>query len=208
MPIHVDHDVRRAELARAVWRIVVRDGVRAATVRGVAREAGLSMGSVRHFFGTQDELLRFAVEEVVDQARRRIEAGTAARQSAVAEGRSLEPVADLLEEVIPLDDERLIEAEVWSAFTAPPVTDPVIAAIRRQVDDGVRDICRSALSALAELGRLHPARLLDVEVARLHALVDGLTLHVMRATAGLDRDRVRAILLTHLGDVRAAPSRM
>jgi AcrR family transcriptional regulator len=204
VPVHVDHAVRRAELARAVWRIVARDGVRAASVRGVAREAGLSMGSVRHFFSTQDELLRFAVEEVVDQAGRRIEAGTAARQATVAEGRPLAAVADLLQEVIPLDDERLIEAEVWAAFTAPPVTDPAIAELRQQVDDGVRELCRNALSALAEFGLLHPARDRDVEVARLHALVDGLAVHVVRATAGLRHDRVRAILLTHLGDLRVA----
>ena len=57
MPVRLDHDERRTELAEAVWRVIRREGVRGASVRGVAREAGLSMGSVRYFFGTQEELL-------------------------------------------------------------------------------------------------------------------------------------------------------
>ena len=88
---------------------------------------------------------------------------------------------------------------MWAAFTAPPVTDAAIDAIRRQVDDGVRTLCHGALASLAELGLLDPARDLGVEAARLHALVDGLTLHVMRAVA--DAQRVRTILLRHLGDL-------
>ncbi len=205
MPIQLDHDQRRAQLARAVWRIVVREGVRGATVRGVAKEAGLSTGSVRHFFGTQEELLLFAVQEIVDQATRRIEAGSSARASAVEQGRPFEAATALLEEVLPLDEERLTEARVWAAFTTPPHTDPAIAEIRRQVDDGVRSLCRDTLTGLSELGLLHPARVLDVETDRLHALVDGLTIHVMADPEGTPVERVRSVLHTHLGDLSRPP---
>ncbi len=201
MPVQVDHDARRAQLAQAVWRIVVRDGVRGASVRGVAREAGLSMGSVRHFFASQDELLRFAVQEVVSQASRRIEAGAPDRMAAVAEGRPLDAIVALLEEVLPLDEERMTEAKVWAALTAPPATDPGMGAIRRQADDGIRQLCRDALGALAEFGLLHPARDLAIETERIHSLLDGLALHLMLDPARTPADRVRALLLTHLRDL-------
>ncbi|MGH8776270.1 MAG: TetR/AcrR family transcriptional regulator [Jiangellaceae bacterium] len=207
MPVQVDHDARRAQLAQAVWRIVVRDGVRGASVRGVAREAGLSMGSVRHFFGTQEELLLFAVQEVVSQASRRIEAGAQARTSAVDQGRPLDAAVALLEEVLPLDEERQVEAMVWAAFTAPPVTDPSMAAIRRQVDDDIRQLCRDTLTGLAELGLLHPARDVAVEVERVHALLDGLTMHMLLDPAQTPADRVRPVLLTHVGDLGTPPNR-
>jgi AcrR family transcriptional regulator len=41
--------------------VIRRDGVAAASVRAVAREAGTSMGALRHWFATQDELLHFAM---------------------------------------------------------------------------------------------------------------------------------------------------
>ncbi len=197
---------QRARLAQAVWRIVVREGVRGASVRGVAREAGLSMGSVRHFFGTQDGLLGFAVQEVVEQARQRIEAGAQARMSAVDQGRPLDAAVGLLEEVLPLDDERLTEAKVWAAFTAPPVTDPAMAGIRRQGDEGVRQLCHDTLTGLAGLGLLDPARDLDVEIERVQAMLDGLTIHLLLDLAHTPADRVRTVLRTHLGDLSRPPN--
>ena len=206
VPIHVDHEIRRLQLAQAVWRIVVRDGVTAASVRAVAREAGLSMGSVRHFFASHDQLLLFAVEALVEQARRRIEAGTPARMALLAAGRPLAAVAALLEEVVPLDAERQTEAKVWAAFTTPPATSPEVATIREQVDDGVRELCRNALDALQQFGRLHADRDRRIEIERIHALLDGLAIHLTLEPGRLDSDLVRSVILTHLGDLASTPS--
>ncbi len=70
----VDIEARRTELAEALWRVIRRDGLERASVRNVAREAGLSMGALRHYFGTQDELLAFAMRLVIERARGRMEA--------------------------------------------------------------------------------------------------------------------------------------
>lgn len=194
-----------ARLAEAVWRIVARDGVTAASVRGIARESGLSMGSVRHFFSTQDGLLRFAVSEMVEHVRRRIDAGAASRAAAVDQGRPIDAAVALLEEVLPLDDRRLIEARVWAAFTAPPVADMKMAGIRSQFDEGIKELCRGMLAKLGESGVLHPGRDLDVETERVRALVDGLAVHLLLEPAALPASRVRSILVAHLNDLRAAP---
>src|SRR5918998_1254214 len=74
MPRQVDPTQRRAELAEAVWTVIRRDGLQRASVRNVAREAGLSMGSLRHYFATQSELLCFAMQLVGDRARARVRA--------------------------------------------------------------------------------------------------------------------------------------
>jgi AcrR family transcriptional regulator len=91
--------------------VIRRDGLQRASVRNVAREAGLSMGSLRDYFATQSELLCFAMHLVGDRARARV--------------RELRPAADprataerLLQELVALDDERRAESEVWLAFTA------------------------------------------------------------------------------------------
>ncbi len=202
MPLRIDHSARRSQLAEAVWRIVRREGVRGASVRGVAREAGLSMGSVRHFFSTQDELLQFALREVIDKSRRRIEAGTPARTALAAKGRSLEAAVSLLEEVLPLDDERLTEARVYAAFAGQTVTDKAMATIQREADTDVRQLCRDSLAGLAELGDVDADRDLDVETERLWSLVDGLTLHLLHDPAGTSRALVAKVLRTHLEDLR------
>jgi AcrR family transcriptional regulator len=206
VPIYVDHDARRSELAQAVWRIVGREGVAGASVRAVAQEAGLSMGSVRHFFASQDDLLRFAVEELVARARRRVAAAAPRRMALLAEGRPLAAVAALLEEGLPLDAERRTEARVWAAFTTPPVTNPAIAALRKQVDDGVRELCADAVNALRELGLLHADRDRRMEIARLHTMLDGLAIHLTSEPARVAPKLARRILLTHLGELATSPA--
>ncbi|HWT95113.1 MAG TPA: TetR family transcriptional regulator C-terminal domain-containing protein, partial [Solirubrobacteraceae bacterium] len=119
MPKHVDHDQRRDELADAVWRLVVREGVEAASLRRVAAEAGWSVGSVRHYFATQHELLTFAMELVVTRATARLQTtppGPDAPATAAA----------LLGQLLPLDDERRAEMQVWLAFSTRAAVDPAL----------------------------------------------------------------------------------
>lgn len=176
MPLRVDHVERRVRLAEAVWRIVAHDGVAGASVRGVAREANLSMGSVRHFFGSQDELLQFAMREVIVRASKRV---AAQRAASVENQDPLDVIAQRLEHVLPLDEERLTEARIWMAFTAHCSQQPGLAAIRREADEEVRRLCRNCLIELGQLRRLAARRDLDVETERLWALLDGLTTHVV-----------------------------
>jgi AcrR family transcriptional regulator len=60
MPKVVDHEVRRAEIAEALWRVVAREGIEAATIRAVAAEAGWSRGIVEHYFDSKDALVLYA----------------------------------------------------------------------------------------------------------------------------------------------------
>ncbi|NLZ97477.1 MAG: TetR family transcriptional regulator, partial [Micrococcus sp.] len=50
MPKIVDHEQRRRELAQAIWSIIALRGLSAVTLRSVAAEAGVSMGTVQHYF--------------------------------------------------------------------------------------------------------------------------------------------------------------
>ena len=200
MPRVVDHAQRRAELAEAVWRVVRRDGIEHASVREVAREANLSMGSLRYFFDSQDGLLRFAMEEVIRRVQARVEAGAPAREAAMRRGKPGDAVIDLLEQVLPLDDERLAEAQIWLAFTPRALIDPQLHAVRRQADDGVRELCRQCLLGLSGFGLMTPERSLHQETERLWALIDGLTLHLV--TGHTSRRTARRVLRAHLAELR------
>ncbi|MEN2447820.1 TetR family transcriptional regulator, partial [Bacillus sp. JR_15] len=56
MPKIVDHEKQKEKIAEAVWNVIHRDGLEQCTVRNVAKEAGLSAGSMRHYFPHQSEL--------------------------------------------------------------------------------------------------------------------------------------------------------
>ena len=198
MPRQVDPEQRRAELAEAVWTVIRRDGLQRASVRNVAREAGLSMGSLRHYFATQAELLCFAMQLVGDRARARVRAmQPAAGPRATAER--------LLQELVPLDDERRAESEVWLAFTARALVDPDQRAIHQGIHDQLRGACATAITLLADAG-LTPADLdVDLEATRLHALLDGLAVHAVMRPEQVTPDRITAVIARHLDTLQAAP---
>jgi AcrR family transcriptional regulator len=199
MPKLVDHEQRRARLAEAVWTVIRRDGLERASVRNVAREAGLSMGSLRHSFATQSELLCFAMQLVGDRARARIAA--------------LEPVADArraaeqrLHQLVPLDDERRAEAEVWLAFTGRALVDPRQRTIHQEIHDQLNGACTTAINLLVEAGLTAEGLDVALEAGRLHALLDGLALHAVMRPAKVPPSRIVAVLARHLDALQASPS--
>lgn len=78
MPRQVDHDARRRQIIEALWRITTRGGLERASFRVIAREAGVSVNLIQHYFGTKDRLLVAALELLGRGAVERIRARTAA----------------------------------------------------------------------------------------------------------------------------------
>jgi AcrR family transcriptional regulator len=196
MPKLVDPDQRRSELAQAVWTVIRRDGLQRASVRNVAREAGLSMGSLRHYFASQSELLCFAMQLVGDRARARLAA--------------LEPAADprrraeqLLGELVPLDDERRAESEVWLAFTGHALVDPAQRAIHQRIHDQLNGACATAVTILAAAGLTAEGLDVALEASRLHALLDGLALHAVMRPEQVSPSRITAVIARHLDTLEA-----
>jgi AcrR family transcriptional regulator len=171
MPKQVDHDARREELAAALWHVVTREGIEAASIRRVAAEANCSTGSLRHYFDSQSQLLAFAMEQVVARATERVRA----LDPADHEGR--------LAQTLPLDDERRAEVEVWLAFTARALVDPDLRAMRDDAHASLRGLCEAAAGERGD---------------ELHALVDGLALHGVLAPDLTPPDRQLELLREQL----------
>lgn len=191
MPKQVDHIQRREELAAALWRLVMRDGIEAASLRRVAAEAGWSAGSLRHYFGTQAELLAFAMELVMERVT--------ARLAALGPDPDPRAMADrLLHEVLPLDPERRAEMQVWLAFTMRALVDPELRELRDRAHAGLRSVCRAAVELLGAA----PA---EREAERLHALLDGLALHAVLDPATTTSERQLELLADHLDGLDPRP---
>jgi len=72
MPKIVDHDVQRAKFAEAAMGLIARHGLDGLTMRAVASEAGLSYGSLFHYFNSKDELLMHAVRHSTSLQTKRV----------------------------------------------------------------------------------------------------------------------------------------
>ncbi len=191
MPKIVDHDQRRRELGHAVWQVIRRDGIDQASVRTVAHEAGWSPGALRHYFATQSELLAFAMRLVVERIEGRIAALDRAPNPR-------EAVEQVLHELLPLDDERRAENEVWLAFTARALTDPALRDQHNEVYAALHHACASSLQKLTAASGANAGPAPALEVERLHALIDGLALHTAMRPDLMTPAQIVAVMRLHL----------
>lgn len=187
-------------MAEALWRVIRDEGLERASVRNVASEAGISVGALRHYFDSQEELLGFAMRLVIDRARTRVEAldlsSLAPRETAEA----------VLGEVLPLDAERRAEAEVWLALSGRALADPALRALRNESYDLLQELCRRLVDDLARRGEERSGFDADLEAERLYALVDGLAVHAAIRPELATPELLVSVLGRHL-DALCAPDR-
>lgn len=195
MPRLIDHDERRAEIAAALGRIVLREGPSGISIRDVATEAGLSAGSLRHVFADKAELLEFSMRNIYQQVSIRVRGRQRIRDP-------LRRAQAILAELLPLDDERRIEMHVNLALVSESVSHPGVGAAALEAHIGLRLACRSVLADLATHGIVDDRLDLDQEATRLHAVIDGLAMHVLLAGADTPAD-AKSVLRQHLDSLRA-----
>jgi AcrR family transcriptional regulator len=196
MPKIVDHNQRREQLAEAAWRIIRRQGLEGVTVRSVAEEAGMSLGSLRHYFVTQSELLAFSMRLVSKRVTNRIE-----KISWSGDPRT--DMQAMIDELVPLDDERLAECEVWLAFIGSALVDPALRSLSQEVHDSLYAFFLKVVNTLIDLRLAHPGIYAEFEAKRLHALVDGLVVHRVIRKELVTPDDISRIVSYHLDCISA-----
>lgn len=198
MPRLVDHQLRREQLAEAAWRVILRDGVSGASVRNVAAEAGLSVGSLRHFFATQQELLVFALQLVVDRVKARVLA-LPERPSAQ------QTVEDVAAQFLPLDAERRAEMGVYLSLFRAANADSALRAPCEEAYRELREACRWMVAELGKVAGADGSREVEFEALRLHAVIDGLALHLFYEPDDADPLWARDVLVGHLRRLTGGP---
>ncbi len=187
----LDTHARRRELGEALWRVVVREGIEAASVRKVAAEAGISAGSLRHVFPSQSELLTFAMQLIADEV--------AARVAAVDESQEIrKTVEQRLHALLALDPETRAIFDVWLAFATRACVDESLRPLRNQTHARVRTLCRESLETLRAHGKTRPGIDIGYESERLHGLIDGLAMHATLDPEVTTAERQIEILTRHL----------
>ncbi|GIJ44345.1 TetR family transcriptional regulator [Virgisporangium aliadipatigenens] len=206
MPKQVDPDARRADVVDALFRVALREGLPRVSLRTVAAEAELNIGSLRHYFASQPELMRFAMSAMLDRVAARLMRRVAAAAEAGDDPEALRARAvEMFGELLPLDDARRAELMIFLDFSAAARTDPDLADLARTAARGARALVRRVLGRLARAGAIRSDVDLDLETERLTALLDGLGVNAALHPDLVDADTCLAVVRTHLRHLAPPP---
>jgi AcrR family transcriptional regulator len=208
MPKLVDHEERRRLIAQATWRVISRDGVRAASVRTVAAEADLSTGALRHYFDDHASLLLFAARHSLELMAVRV-FGHLSR--ADADPRTT--MQACLEELLPLDEQRAAESAVYFGLIDHVRFLPEHTAFREVMFGQGRRLYRLLVGWLAGGPQPTPEMLtgdpsaggtpladprLEVRACSLQLFIDGLAVNGLICPGQMDRAALQATLAGEL----------
>ena len=167
-------------ILEAAARLVATEGVRGATVRAIAAEAGVSTGYVTHYFEDKHALM-------VALLRRTNERATARVTRAAGHGTAVERLRAAIEAVLPLDADRRREWQVWVAVWSVASPADELGKGFRAGWNGLRQILTELLERTRLEGGLRSTVDIAYEADRLVTTLAGIGL-----LAGVEsRQRVR-----------------
>ncbi|MEV0091639.1 TetR family transcriptional regulator C-terminal domain-containing protein [Streptomyces sp. NPDC050738] len=176
MPKQVDYEERRRHIAEAVCTLIASSGMEAVSLRDVAAQAEVSMGSVQRCFRTKQDMLLFALEHISQQVGERANRRIAATSTPQAAATLL---SHTLAEVALLDEGSATQARVWMAFVAQAPAGETLTAVLRETYGKLHDLVVWLIRYGQDTREVRRQLDVELEAHTLLALADGLTAHVL-----------------------------
>ena len=194
MPRIVDHDRRREEIARLAVRVMQQDGAESATVRGIARAGGFSIGVLSHYFRDKDELIGFAFQWVAHQSFADLDAAVANTPPGLARLRTA------LEFMVPATAAPSF-IRVWLSLWGGAMRNPALARVHRDYYVRWRRYLRRYLSEAVQRREIAAPPSLRNATDLLTAAVDGYWIGAAFEPRRFPLRRRRALVATLLTTV-------
>jgi AcrR family transcriptional regulator len=167
MPKIVDHAERREQLADAVLAVIQRSGLSHVTLREVAREVGWTGGVLLHYFRDKDELLTFAFRLARQRAGQRVQARLPGRSG-------IEALRTYIEEALPIDDARHLNATIWQAFEGHVAGVPELAEQQRSAYEELHQTLKGQVERAQSEGQIPAGLDPDRAAANIVSTIFGL----------------------------------
>ncbi len=187
MPKIVDHEARRAEIVNAVWQLVSRDGIAAATMRNIAKQAGCSNGILSHYFADKADILHAALLLGYRRTEEQV-------LECLGRAHGLEALREVLGLTLALTDEKLLGNKVELAYRGEAVGNARIAAEHYETYARFRAIVRRLVAEARHAGEISAEGGVDVVADLLVALIDGLGMEAALFPSAFPRKRQSAIV--------------
>ena len=191
MPKIVDHDLQREKFAKAAMNLIARHGLEGVTMRAVAKEAGLSYGSLFHYFTSKDELLMHAVQQLMASQTKRVNEYSSQYSGLLA-----------LEHLL-CDDAIVSEATrdssiVWLTFQYKVALQESFAEMHSELIEGWLDRIKGLLDDAQQAGEIRPDIDVNFEAMAVWAYSEGIgqlgLLHPESLPAKLQKQLITAYL--------------
>lgn len=189
----IDKEARKAQLAEAVWQVILDEGIGAVSVRTVAERAGVVVGSLRHIFPTRAELVVFSAELMVKRATERLLA-------IKPDDDVREYVFTIVKQLLPLDPDSRAEFEINLALFAEGTAVKGLVNIRQDANRQLADLFVRLVEMLT--GERDTPESLQ-QSRRLHALVDGFAFHILHQPEMEDTSWALDILWAEINSLAA-----
>jgi AcrR family transcriptional regulator len=187
VPITVDHEVRRREVAEAVWRVLAATGFAGLSLRAVAREMGATTGLLTHYFASKRELVRHALDVVHERTLPRMEAAGAGVGG-------LAGLRQRLRAVLVDDEEATVLSRVWVGFWDVALADAELGRAEAARYERWRERLRPLVDQAIDAGDLAPDRDRETVVDVLTAFTHGLVVQALFDPDRFPADRQYAVL--------------
>ncbi|GAA2360781.1 TetR/AcrR family transcriptional regulator [Saccharopolyspora halophila] len=167
VPKIVDHEARRREIIRVVWRLIAEEGIQAVTTRRIAEAAGFANGALLYYFPNKDAVLTAAFQHI-------FEATNARADEAAPERRGLAGMRTLCLEIMPLDEERVVEARLAITFWQQALNSNDKATVHAGFTNHWRSELTTRLEEARHDGELADSVAIDATADELLSMLTGL----------------------------------
>ena len=182
---------RRAQVLRAARACIVALGYEHTTMRDIAKVAGVSTGTVVHYFNDKETVLEAALLDKITDTGIAFRAALAGAQSA------WERLERLVDASLPATDEVRDEWRLWLTFWGEATRNERLRAVsERQHQRWTQFLARILHDGMAvgEFAALDP----ETTATQIAALIDGLAIQATLGNPMLSPARMREVCLDEL----------
>ncbi|ANU10942.1 putative transcriptional regulator [Planococcus antarcticus DSM 14505] len=192
MPKLIDPIERKQSIAQATWNIILQQGIEGVSARNIAKEASLSLGALRYYFSSQEELMLYAEALVFERLTDKT------NEIFQEDQPPLEKIIGVLLAFLPVNDESATEAEVRLIFKLHRRQSRMTYS---EVQDVALQAVKNIISNLILLNLLKKGLDVSLETDRLIHLLDGMVLDAMVRPERYNKEQQRIMIVRHLNAI-------
>lgn len=196
MPKKVNHQERKHEIAEAALHMIHQNGIANTTLREIAKEVGLSLGSVQYYFQKQEDLYEFTMDLLYKRTEDRIRNVLVKNQSA------FENAVSMLTQMVQVQDEQQrMENDIWAQICFVPDKSFENEELKERFHQSYAAFVSQVVNQVIEM--LHDTRFLysqclEAEAKTLSFFMDGLMLNTIIYPNHYDEQTVKAQIREYL----------
>lgn len=191
MPPPVDHEARRKQVAAIGAMLLAKAGLEGVTFRDIARAAGYSTAIVSHYFRNKRELMTYIFRSAAQGTVAKVDEDLAAGK----------PLQECVEWLLPLDEERTRDWQVWIAFWGHVANDPEMLEEQQRRAREALDLIKRALNREYR-GLEVDEQTIELRSRRLLTMITGLATETVFDPQQWPPERQRAVLADEIATIK------